>query len=273
MTPRSRTAAALLASVVGLSLAACGSSSTPAASSSSATSGAQTSQSASGTLTVFAAASLKKTFTQLGTDFEAAHPGTKVSFNFGGSSDLVAQLTQGAPGDVFASADEKNMTKAVDGGLVTDTPTPFASNTLTIVTAPGNPKKVTDLKNLATQSAAGTKVVVCAAPVPCGAATLTVEKAAGADIKPVSEEQSVTDVLGKVTSGQADAGLVYVTDAKGAGDKVAAVDFPESKDAVNIYPISALKDAKDPATAKAFVDFVVGPEGTKVLAEAGFAAP
>ncbi len=270
MTSRSRTAAAVLASVVGLGLAACGSSSTPA---SPATSAAGTTQGASGGLTVFAAASLKRTFTQLGTEFEAAHPGVTVNFNFGGSSDLVAQLTQGAPGDVLASADEKNMTKAVDGGIVTGTPTPFASNTLTIVTAPGNPTKVTDLKNLATQSASGAKVVVCAAPVPCGAATLKVEKAAGVDIKPVSEEQSVTDVLGKVTSGQADAGLVYVTDAKGAGDTVEAVAFPESKDAVNIYPISALTGAKDPATAKAFVDFVVGPEGKKVLSAAGFAAP
>lgn len=109
--------------------------------------------------------------------------------------------------------------------------------------------------------------------MPCGAATLAAEKAAGVDIKPVSEEQSVTDVLGKVTSGQADAGLVYVTDAKSAGDTVAVVSFPESKDAVNVYPIAALTRAKDQATAQAFVDFVAGPDGQAVLSEAGFGAP
>lgn len=272
MTTRPRAAQATATAVAAaLALAACGSSSAPA--SSGAAPQGSASSASSGTLTVFAAASLKKTFTQLGREFEAAHPGVTVALTFGGSSDLVAQLDQGAPGDVFASADQKNMTKAVDGGIVAGTPTPFASNTLTIVTAPGNPTKITDLTTLAAQSAAGTKVVICAAPVPCGAATLTVEKAAGVDIRPVSEEQSVTDVLGKVTSGQADAGVVYVTDAKGAGDKVAAVDFPESKEAVNIYPIAALKDAKDPATAKAFVDFIAGPEGKKVLSDAGFAAP
>lgn len=224
-------------------------------------------------LTVYAAASLNKTFTQLGKEFEQQHPGVRVSFSFGGSSDLVAQLTQGAPGDVFASADQKNMDKAVTAGIVSGQPTPFASNTLTIVTAPGNPKKITDLRNLAQQSTGDVKAVVCAAPVPCGAATDKVEKAAGVTIKAVSEEQAVTDVLGKVTSGQADAGLVYVTDAKGAGDKVTQVDFPESSTAVNRYPIAALSSAKNPTTATQFVDFIAGERGRAVLSEAGFAAP
>ena len=265
-------AAGVVMATLGLVLAACGTTSPSAAPSAGAPTPAPSSG-GGGTLTVFAAASLKTTFGELGSMFEAAHPGVTVSFNVGGSSDLVAQLSQGAPGDVFASADERNMAKAVDAGLVTGTPTPFASNTLTIVTAPGNPKQVTDLKNLAVQSTSGATVVVCAAPVPCGAATLAAEKAAGVDIKPVSEEQSVTDVLGKVTSGQADTGLVYVTDAKSAGDTVAVVSFPESKDAVNVYPIAALTRAKDQATAQAFVDFVAGPDGQAVLSEAGFGAP
>lgn len=272
--PRASLATATVLSA-GLVLSACGNSTSPASPGATDASSAESASASGfqGGLTVFAAASLKKTFTQLGTQFEAAHPGVRVNLNFGGSSDLVAQLNQGAPGDVFASADEKNMAKAVAAGIVTGAPVPFASNTLTIVTAPGNPKKITDLLSLAEQSSSGTNVVVCAAPVPCGAATLRVEKASGADIKPVSQEQSVTDVLGKVTSGQADAGLVYVTDVKGAGDKVQAVDFPESKDAVNLYPIAALEGAKDAATAKAFVDYIAGPEGKKVLSDAGFASP
>lgn len=258
-------------------LAACGSSGSDAGSGSQAdtsgTAGATGGAGGDQTLTVYAAASLNKTFTQLGKEFEQQHPGVSVSFSFGGSSDLVAQLTQGAPGDVFASADQKNMDKAVTAGIVSGQPKPFASNTLTIVTAPGNPKKITDLKNLAQQSTGDVKAVVCAAPVPCGAATDKVEKAAGVTIKAVSEEQAVTDVLGKVTSGQADAGLVYVTDAKGAGDKVTQVDFPESSAAVNLYPIAALTSAKNPTTATQFVDFIAGERGRAVLSEAGFAAP
>lgn len=256
-------------------LAACGSSGSDAGSGGQAVAGTETAGAAGGeqTLTVYAAASLNKTFTQLGTEFEQQHPGVSVSFSFGGSSDLVAQLTQGAPGDVFASADQKNMDKAVTAGLVSGQPTPFASNTLTIVTAPGNPKKITDLKNLAQQSTGDVKAVVCAAPVPCGAATDKVEKAAGVTITAVSEEQAVTDVLGKVTSGQADAGLVYVTDAKGAGDTVTRVDFPESSAAVNRYPIAALTSAKNPTTATQFVDFIAGERGRAVLSQAGFAAP
>jgi molybdate transport system substrate-binding protein len=223
-----------------------------------------------GEITVFAAASLKSTFTELGAQLEAANPGTKVNLNFAGSSDLVTQLTQGASGDVFASADEKNMTKAVDGGLVAGAPAPFATNTLTIVTPPGNPKDIASFADLAKP---GTSVVVCAPQVPCGSATDRVEEATGVTLAPVSEESAVTDVLGKITSGQADAGLVYVTDAKGAGDKVTEVPFPESSEAVNTYPIAVLADSANPTTAQMFVDFVTGPDGRKVLTEAGFAAP
>lgn len=221
-------------------------------------------------LTVFAAASLKKTFTELGARFEKDHPGTKVAFNFAGSSDLVTQITQGAPADVFASADAANMAKAADAGVLAGDPVDFATNTLTIVTPFGNPKKITTFADLAQP---GTQVVVCAPQVPCGSATEKVEKATGVTLRPVSEETAVTDVLGKVTSGQADAGLVYVTDAAGAADDVAAVPFPESADAVNTYPIGVLKESANRQTAQAFVDLVTSPAGHDVLTAAGFAAP
>lgn len=253
-------------------VAGCSGSSTESAPSSATNSPATSAEAPeiTGDITVFAAASLKATFTELGAQLEAANPGTKVNFNFAGSSDLVTQLTQGAPADVFASADEKNMTKAVDAGVVAGEPVDFATNTLTIVTTPGNPKGIASFADLAKPD---TTVVVCAPQVPCGSATEKVEEATGVTLTPVSEESAVTDVLGKITSGQADAGLVYVTDAKGAGDAITEVPFAESSGAVNTYPIAVLGEAGNPATAEAFVDFVTGPEGQKVLSEAGFAAP
>jgi molybdate transport system substrate-binding protein len=227
------------------------------------------STSITGGITVFAAASLKSTFTELGEQFEKDYTGTKVTFSFAGSSDLVTQLTQGAPADVFASADTKNMIKATDAGLVTGEPVNFASNTLTIVTPPGNPKHIASFADLAKP---GTQVVVCAPQVPCGSATVTVEQSTGVTLAPVSEESAVTDVLGKITAGQAHAGLVYVTDAEGAGNKVTSVPFAESEGAVNTYPIALLKDSKNTATAQKFVDLVASADGQKVLATAGFAA-
>jgi len=240
------------------------SSSSKAAASSSA---AASAPAPAGTLTVFAAASLKATFTQIGTIFQTENPGSTVTFNFAGSSDLVTQLTAGAPADVFASADTNNMTKATTANLVSGTPVNFATSILTIVTPPGNPAGVTSFADLAKP---GLNVVVCAPQVPCGAATATVEKNTGVTLTPVSEENSVTDVLGKVTSGQVDAGLVYVTDAKNAGDKVTEVTFPEAAVVVNVYPIATLTAATQPALATKFVDLVVGPEGQQVLAAAGF---
>ncbi|UXA10413.1 molybdate ABC transporter substrate-binding protein [Mycobacterium sp. SMC-8] len=222
------------------------------------------------TLTVFAAASLESTFTELGTRFEHDHPATVVTFNFAGSSDLVAQLAQGAPGDVFASADTANMTKAVEAGLVAGAPAQFASNTLTIVTSPGNPHRITSFADL---TRPGLQVVVCAPQVPCGAATRKVEDATDVTLTPVSEESAVTDVLGKVTSGQADAGLVYVTDAAAAGDAVTAVPFAEAGSAVNTYPVAVLADSSNPEAARQFVELITGPQGREVLAAAGFGAP
>ena len=222
---------------------------------------------ATGTLTVFAAASLKATFTEIGTSFQTENPGSTVTFNFAGSSDLVTQLTAGAPSDVFASADTNNMTKATTANLVSGTPVNFASNILTIVTPPGNPAGITGFADLANPDVS---VVVCAPQVPCGAAAATVETNTGVEITPVSEENSVTDVLGKITSGQADAGLVYVTDAKNSGDKVLEVPFPEAAAVVNVYPIASLSAATQPELATEFVDLVTGPEGQQVLAAAGF---
>lgn len=223
-----------------------------------------------GKLIVFAAASLKKSFTEIGENFKTDNPGTEIEFSFAGSSDLVTQVTQGAPADVFASADTKNMDKAAQAELLAGDPVNFASNTLTIVAAPGNPKKIASFRDL-TQP--GLSVVVCAPQVPCGSATEKVEQATGVQLNPVSEESQVTDVLNKVTTGQADAGVVYVTDAQGAGDKVTAVPFPESADAVNTYPIAVLEQSKNPELAQKFVDAVNDEAGQKVLNAAGFAKP
>ena len=162
------------------------------------------------------------------------------------------------------------MDKAATAGLLSADPIDFASNTLAIVVAPGNPKNVTSFADLAR---AGLSVVACAPQVPCGSATEKVERATKVTLDPVREESSVTDVLNKVTSGQADAGLVYVTDALGAGSEVTKVDFPEASAAVNTYPIAVLKGAADSDAAGEFVDLVTGEAGQKILSQAGFAKP
>lgn len=262
---RSAVGAVALAAAVALGLGACASGSsnttpTPTAST----------PSLSGSITAYAAASLTKTFTSLGEEFQKANPETKVAFNFAGSSDLVTQIKAGAPADVFASADEANMAKVTDAGLNEGTPVDFATNVLAIAVPPGNPAKITSWADLAKP---GVKVVVCAPQVPCGAATVKVEAATGVKLTPVSEESAVTDVLGKVSSGEADAGIVYVTDVKGAGSSVDSVPFPEAASVVNTYPIVALKGTTNQPVADAFVAFVVGPDGQKVLSAAGFGKP
>ena len=223
-----------------------------------------------GKLTVFAAASLKTAFSDIGAQFMTDNPGTEVEFSFAGSADLATQLTQGAPADVFAAADGRTMSRVEQSGLLAGPAVTFASNTLTIVVAPGNPKKITSFQDL---TQAGLAVVVCAPQVPCGSATQKVQEAAGTRLNPVSEESQVTDVLNKVVTGQADAGLVYVTDARAAGDSVTAVAFPESARASNTYPIAVLKDAQNPELAQKFVDLVTGAAGRTILSAAGFANP
>ena len=223
-----------------------------------------------GTVTVFAAASLKTAFTEIAGRFEAANPGTKVTLSFAGSADLATQITQGAPADVFASADTRNMDRLKDEGLVDGAAKNFATNTLAIVVPAGNPAGIAGFGDLARS---GVKVVLCASQVPCGAAARTVEQETGTTLSPVSEESSVTDVLGKVTSGEADAGLVYVTDAKSAGSSVEQIRFPEAAKSPSMYPVAAVKDAGNKSGAAAFVEFVLSAEGQSALAAAGFGTP
>jgi molybdate transport system substrate-binding protein len=230
---------------------------------------AQSSQ-ASGKALVFAAASLKPAFTQISQQFKADNPGSDVDFEFAGSSELATQLTQGATADVFASADTAQMDTVTKAGLLAGDPTNFASNTLVIVTTPGNPRKIGSFADLAKP---GLNVVICQRPVPCGTAARRLEASTGVRLHPVSEELNVTDVLNKVTTGQADAALVYVTDAKSAGDKVTTVNFPEAASAVNVYPIGVLKNAARSALAHKFVAMVTGNTGQQILAQAGFAKP
>jgi molybdate transport system substrate-binding protein len=225
---------------------------------------------AAGKVVVFGAASLKPAFTQISQQFKAENSGGSIDFEFAGSSELATQLTQGAFADVFASADTAQMDTVAKAGLLAGNPTNFASNTLVIVTAPGNPKKVGSFGDL---TKPGLNVVICQKPVPCGSATQRVEDTTGVRLNPVSEELNVTDVLNKVTTGQADAGLVYVTDAHSAGNKVTTVNFAEAAGAVNVYPIAVLKNAKQPTLAQKFVAMVTGDSGQNILAQYGFAKP
>lgn len=257
---RRKAGAVLAALVLAAGLAGCGGGT---AASNSSVGGAE------GTLTVFAAASLKSSFTELARMFEARHLGTDVTLSFAGSSELATQISQGAPADVFASADTRNMDKLRDAGLLDGEPQVFATNTLGIAVPPGNPAGVRSFADLST---AGTRLVTCAPQVPCGAAAAAVAQQQGTDLDPVSEENSVTDVLGKVVSGEADAGLVYATDIRSAGEKVESVPFPEAAGVVNSYPIAAVAGGRNTATARAFMDLVSGPEGRQVLERAGFGA-
>lgn len=219
------------------------------------------------TLLVFAAASLKNSFTALADEFSVEYPDIDVKFSFDGSQALATQIQQGADADVIATADEKNMTKL--GDAVTD-PKVFATNVLTIVTQPGNPMNIRSLADLTTPDVS---TVVCAIDVPCGSATANVEENTGIDIKPVSEETAVTGVLTKVQTKQADAGLVYVTDAAGAGDTVTAVSDPAFAAVVNAYPIGVVAATKNTQAARAFVDMVLGTQGAALLESMGFGPP
>ena len=222
------------------------------------------------TLTVYAASSLTATFEQIAKEFEAEHHGVDVKLSFGGSSDLVAQIQNGAPADVFASADTANMDKLVNAGLAGGDPQDFATNVLEIATPPGNPAHVQGFQDLAEPDV---KVVVCAPEVPCGAATQQVAAKAEVTLHPVSQEQSVTDVLGKVTSGEADAGVVYVTDVRAAGDQVDGIEFPESGEVVNTYPVAPVEGTDEADLAREFIELVVGDTGQQILRDAGFGSP
>ncbi|GAA3476918.1 molybdate ABC transporter substrate-binding protein [Streptomyces yanii] len=252
-----------------LALSACSSSDNSSAEpDSSASTGS--SKKLSGTVTVFAAASLKESFTTLGKGFEKTHPGTKVTFNFGGSDTLAASITGGAPADVFAAASPKTMAIVTDAKDAVGTPSTFVRNQLEIATLPGNPDKVSSLKDL---TKSGLKVVLCDKTVPCGAAAQKALEASRLELTPVSYEQDVKSALTKVELKEADAAVVYRTDVKAAGDRVEGVEFPESTEAINDYPITLLKGAPNADAAKAFIALVQSAEGQKVLTAAGFLKP
>ena len=252
------------AAIAALVLAACSSStSTPSASSSGA-------GKVSGTVVVFAATSLTDAFNKIGAQFEKAHPGVTVKFNYNGSSSLATSITQGAPADVFASAAPANMKTVTDAGDAAGTPQVFTRNTGEIMVEKGNPKKITSVKDLANPAI---KVAVCAPEVPCGAVATAIFKNAGVTVKPVSEETNVGGVVTKVTLGEVDAGIVYVTDVKESEGKATGVPIPASQNDITEYPIVQVKGAPNATAAKAFISYVLGPDGQQVLASFGFMPP
>lgn len=217
-------------------------------------------------LVVFAAASLNGAFAQLGNEFEAAHPRVGVRFSFDGSAALVDQLKQGAPVDVFASADRPTMERATAAGLMAGPPARFASNVLTLIVPAGNPAGITGLD----RSLDAAKLVICADGVPCGSATAKLATLVGITLHPVSEETKVTDVRAKVESGQADAGVVYVTDALAAGDLVETVAIRGADRVRNDCLIGVTGRSRASILAGEFVALVKGSRGQEVLAAAGF---
>ncbi|MPR00525.1 molybdate ABC transporter substrate-binding protein [Modestobacter sp. I12A-02628] len=267
-----RTRLALTTAAV-LALTSCGGSSTgstSAGSSSAGSSSASAGGDLSGTLTVFAAASLTEVFGELGDQLEAENPDLTVQFNFAGSSALATQLTEGAPADVFASANEQQMTVVTDAALAEGTPTVFTENVLEIAVPPGNPGDVIGLADFADPDLT---LAVCAAAVPCGAAAQAVFADAGITPVPDTEEEDVKAALTKVQLGEVDAALVYATDVQAAGDAVEGIEFPEAEQEVNSYPIAVLAAAPNADAAQAFVDLVRSDTGQQALEAAGFRSP
>ncbi|WP_201465234.1 molybdate ABC transporter substrate-binding protein [Janibacter melonis] len=222
-------------------------------------------------LTVFAAASLQRPLEQIAADVEADHPGVTVRFSFAGSSDLAAQLVDGAPADVLATADERTMGTVQDADLLAGSPQTFATNSMTVVVPKDNPATITSLADLE----GDVDLVLCAPQVPCGAAAERVEEASGLTFAPVSEEAKVTDVLGKVASGEADAGIVYVTDAQ-SSDDVGTVEIPDEDNTTTTYPVATLADSEHRDLADELVAAVLADaagDGEGHLEAAGFAAP
>ena len=253
----------------GLLLGGCASSSVADGSSTHSPASGSSPAPVSGTVNVFAAASLKEAFTKLGHQFEIAHPGVKIVFNVGPSSGRAAQITQGAPADVFASASTKNMNQVVKAADATS-PTNFASNVMEIAVPAKNPTAITALSDLAK---AGVKVALCQPVVPCGATAAKVFTNAKLTVTPVTQEIDVKAVLTKVSLGEVDAGIVYLTDVRAAGAKVKGIEIPADVNASTKYPIATLTKAPNRATAQAFTDYVLSAEGTSVLVADGFAKP
>jgi molybdate transport system substrate-binding protein len=252
-----------------LTLTACGGSSSGTAASTSASSSSSGGE-LTGTLTVFAAASLTDVFTDLGDQLMAENPDLQITFNFAGSSALATQITQGAPADVFASANQKQMTVVTDASLNADDPTVFTENVLEIAVPPGNPGGITGLADFGD---ADKTIAICAPDVPCGAAAAQVFQAAGITAQPDTLEEDVKAALTKVQLGEVDAALVYATDVQAAGDGVEGIEFPEAEDAINEYPICDLTSATNPEAAQAFLDLVESDAGQQALTDAGFRSP
>lgn len=220
---------------------------------------------------VFAAASLQPVFEEIAAAFTTEHPQLEVDISAAGSSTLVHNLQAGAPADVLATADEASMQDAHDAGLIdANTQGIFAANTLVGVVPADNPAQVSSLED-ATDP--GVKLVTCAPQVPCGALSELVAQDAGLELQPVSEEHQVVDVLGKVRTGEADAGLVYATDARLADDEVAVFTIAQAKDRQNLYPIARTAHTAHPEEADAFIEFVHGERGQEILSAHGFQEP
>ena len=266
-----RAAIAAVSLLSAVCLAACGGSASN--SSTGTTTGAASAGASGGTgkangkVTVLAAASLQKAFEEIEKTVEKDNPGLDVTFDFQGSQDLVASLAGGDSADVLATANNSTMKTAADQKLV-GSQTEFATNVLTLIVPKGNPKKITGLDS----SLDGANLVICAPEVPCGEATKKLAAAQGVTLNPVSEEQKVTDVRGKVESGEADAGIVYTTDAAAAKDKADKIDIPDGG-VVNHYPIAQTAKPENPAGAQAFIDAVTGKAGQEILAKHGFGKP
>ena len=262
MNARRTLSAVATATLLALVLGACGSSSKTAT---------PTTDGSGGSITVLAASSLTKAFTALKSEFEAAHAVAKVNLNFASSSTLVEQIQNGAPADVFASADQKNMKKLEDAGAVTGTPTVFAKNQMEIAVEPGNPKHIAKVGDLAKS---GLIVVLCASEAPCGKYADQLLEQDHVTLTPKSRELDAKSTLTKVQTGDADAAIVYVTDVKGAAGKVDGVEIPSGQNVIATLPIAALKDAKNAALAKAWVDFVTSGTAQQALQQQyGFLAP
>jgi molybdate transport system substrate-binding protein len=257
----------IAAGLAAVAVAGCSSSGGSGGSSSSAS--GSPSAASTGTITVFAAASLMGTFTQLGKQFDAAHPGDTVKFSFGPSSGLATQITSGAPADVFASAAPANMDTVVKAGDASN-PQDFAKNTMEVAVPPKNPGKVKSVNDLAKKSV---KVALCQPQVPCGVVAAEVFKNAGIKVTPKTLQPDVKSVLTQVELGSVDAGMVYVTDVMAAGTKVKGVKISDSDNASTLYPIATISDSKQKSIAQAFVSYVLSPSGEQVLAAAGFQQP
>jgi len=260
---------ALVAGIAGLALAGCGSSGSGGTAGGTASTSPSSSASVSGDITVLAAASLTGSFTTLGQQFEAAHPGVQVTLSFAASSALATQITSGAPADVFASASSTTMDAVVAAGAAAS-PTTFAKNVMEIAVPPANPGKVTGVSSLA---GTAVKTALCQPQVPCGSTAQKVFTNAGVTVTPVTLEPDVKSVLSKVQLGEVDAGVVYVTDVLAAGEKVKGVEIPADVNASTSYPIAALTKSANAATAAAFVQYVLSPAGASVLTAAGFQQP